>query len=77
MRRSGDRSKKGHPRRGATGDAGGCADFPWREESQADRFGVLQTPEGTRALELAVIGGQGRGTRHRRSRQRQHDRADA
>ena len=34
-------------------------------------------PQGTRTLDLAVVGEQGRGTRHRRSRQRQHDRARA
>src|SRR5258705_3776322 len=38
---------------------------------------MFQTSQGTRALDLAVIGEQGRGTRHRRSRQRQHDRAHA
>src|SRR5712671_1862350 len=38
---------------------------------------MFQTSQGTRALDLAVVGEQGRGTRHRRSRQRQHDRADA
>ena len=35
------------------------------------------TSKGSCALDLAVVGEQGRGTRHCRSRQRQHDRADA
>jgi len=38
---------------------------------------LAPTSQGTRALDLAVVGEQGRGTRHCRSRQRQHDRADA
>ena len=47
-----------------------AADFRRREGSQADCPGVLQTSQGTRALDLAVAGEQGRGTRHCRSRQR-------
>ena len=62
--------------RKAARDAGGCADFRRREGSQADCAGVLQAAQGTRALDLAV-GEKGRGTRYRRSRQRQHDRASA
>src|SRR4029453_1068784 len=61
----------------ATSDAGRCADFRWREGSQTDCLGLFQTSQGTRALDLAVVGEQGGGTRHCRSRQRQHDRADA
>src|SRR6266849_2041240 len=61
----------------ATSDASGCADFRRREGSQTDCLGLLQTSQGPRALELAVVGEQGRGTRHCRSRQRQHNRADA
>src|SRR6195256_4756635 len=38
---------------------------------------MFQASQGTRALDLAAIGEQGRGTRHCRSRQRQHDRPDA
>src|SRR4029450_8855427 len=56
---------------------GRCADFRWREGSQTDCLGLFQTSQGTRALDLAVVGEQGGGTRHCRSRQRQHDRADA
>src|SRR5207247_4296580 len=39
--------------------------------------GVLQTAQGTRPLDVAAVGDQGRGTRHRRARQRLHDRAHA
>jgi hypothetical protein len=46
-------------------------------EPQNDCLGLFQTSQGTCALDLAVVGEQGRGTRHCRSRQRQHDRADA
>src|SRR6266567_7173842 len=61
----------------ATSDAGGGADFRRREGSQTDCLGLFQTSQGTCALEPAVVGEQGRRTRHCRSRQRQHDRAHA
>src|SRR5215813_1242215 len=38
---------------------------------------MFQTSQGTRALDFAAAGEQGRGTRHRRPRQRFNDRADA
>src|SRR5215813_933447 len=38
---------------------------------------MFQTSQGTHTLDLAVTGEQGRGTRHRRPRQRFNDRADA
>src|SRR5262245_7597721 len=38
---------------------------------------MLQASQGIRALDLAAVGEQGRGTRHCRSRQRQHHRANA
>ncbi len=60
----------------ATGDAGGCADFRRREGSQTDCLGLFQAAQGTRALDPAVVGEQGRGTPHCRSRQRLNDRAD-
>jgi hypothetical protein len=52
-------------------------DFRRREGSQADCLGVFQASQGTRALDPAVTGEQGRGARHRRSRQRLNDRAHA
>src|SRR6266404_3225933 len=61
----------------AASDAGGCADFRWREGSQTDRPGLFQAAQGTRALDLAVVGEQGGGARHRRSRQRLNDRTRA
>src|SRR5215471_8670788 len=38
---------------------------------------MLQASQGIRALDLAAVGEQGRGTRYCRSRQRQHDRTHA
>jgi hypothetical protein len=38
---------------------------------------LFRAPQGPRALDIAVVGEQGRGTEYRRSRQRQHDRADS
>ena len=61
----------------ATRDAGGCADFRRREGSQTHCPGLFQTAQGPRALDLAVVGEQGRGTPHCRSRQRLNDRAGA
>ena len=74
---AGGRGLRGCVEPQAARDAGGCADFRRREGSQADCAGLLQAAQGTRALDLAVVGEQGRGTRHRRSRQRQHDRPRA
>src|SRR6266478_3653558 len=61
----------------ATGGTAGIADFRRREGSQTDCLGLFQAAQGTRALDLAIVGEQSRGTQHRRSRQRQHDWADA
>ena len=61
----------------AARDASHCSDFRRREGGQADRLGLFQAAQGTRTLDLAVAREQGRRTRHRRSRQRQHDRARA
>src|SRR5258706_10099081 len=61
----------------ATGDAGGCADFRRREGSQTDCLGLFQAAQGTRALDPAVVGEQGRGTQYRRACQRLNDRANA
>ena len=47
-----------------------AADFRRRERSQTDRLGLFATAQGTRALDLAVVGGESRRTRDRRSRQR-------
>ena len=44
---------------------------------QADCLRLFQAAQRTRTLDLAAIGEQGRGTRHCRSWQRQHDRAYA
>src|SRR5246127_255411 len=61
----------------AARDACRRSDFRRREGGQADSLGLFQATQGTRTLDLTVVGEQGRGTRHRRSRQRQHDRARA
>src|SRR5436853_4018045 len=47
------------------------------EGGQADCLGLFQAAQGTRTLDLAVVGEQGGRTRHCRSCQRQHDRARA
>ena len=60
----------------ATRDAGGGADRR-RGGSQTDRLGLLQTTQGTGALDLANVGEQGGGTPHCRLRQRLDDRAGA
>src|SRR5207237_8660343 len=54
-----------------------AGDFRRREGSQADRLGVLQAAEGTCPLDVTIVGEQGRGTRHRRARQRLNDRTHA
>src|SRR5439155_24604058 len=46
-------------------------------QGQADCLGLFQAAQGTRTLDLAAVGEQGRRTRHCRSCQRQHDRACA
>ena len=51
-------------------------DLRWREGSQADCLGLFRTSQGPRTLDITVVGKQGRGAEHRRSRQRQHNRAD-
>jgi len=48
--------------------------FDGEKEARADRLGVFQAAQGTRTLEPAAVGKQRRGTQHRRSCQRQHDR---
>jgi hypothetical protein len=52
-----------------------AADFRRRKGSQADRFGLFQTAQGTRPLDLAALGEEGCRTRHRRSCQRLNDRS--
>src|SRR5207248_2556889 len=61
----------------ATGDTGGCADFCWGDGSQANFPGLFQASEGTRTLDLAAVGGKGRGAEDCRSRQRLDDRKGA
>src|SRR2546426_215199 len=51
--------------------------FDGEKGGQADCLGLFQATPGTRTLDLAVVGEQGRRTRHCRSCQRQHDRARA
>src|SRR5208282_1563292 len=74
---TGGRGLRGGVEPQATRDAGGCADLRRREGSQTDCLGLFQTAPGPRALDLAVVGEQGRGTPHCRSRQRLNDRAGA
>ena len=50
--------------------------FDGEKEAKLIALALSQLPEGPRALDIAVVGEQGRRTRHCRSRQRQHDRAD-
>ena len=38
-----------------------------------DCLGLFRTSQGPRTLDIAVVGKQGRGAEHRRSRQRQHN----
>ncbi len=54
-------------------EAACAADLRRGEGGEADRLGVLRSSRGFRALEPAVVGGEGRGAADRRSRQRQHD----
>src|SRR5215207_5878139 len=49
---TGGRRLRGRVEPQTTGDAGGRADFRRREGSRADRLGLLQTSQGTRALDL-------------------------
>ena len=74
---TGGRGLRGGVEPQATRDAGGCADFRRREGSQTDCLGLFQTAQGPRTLDLAVVGEQGRGTPHCRSRQQLNDRAGA
>src|SRR5246127_3971188 len=60
----------------ATSGACRSENFRRREGSQADCPGLFRTSQGPRTLDIAVVGEQGRRTEYRRSRQRQHDRAD-
>ena len=60
----------------ATSGACRSQNLRWREGSQADCLGLFRTSQGPRTLDIAVVGKQGRGAEHRRSRQRQHNRAD-
>src|SRR5262249_22302000 len=63
---------------GVDGTGGGRTARDCRSQGgQADRLGLFQAAQGTRTLDLAVVGEQGRRTRHCRSCQRQHDRARA
>src|SRR4030088_800599 len=71
----GERRPGGFVEPKATSGACRAEDFRWREGSQTDRLGLFPTSQGPRTLDVAVVGGQGRGTEYRRSRQRQHDRA--
>ena len=60
----------------ATSGACRSQNLRWREGSEADCLGLFRTSQGPRTLDIAVVGTQGRGAEHRRSRQRQHNRAD-
>ncbi len=51
--------------------------FDGEKEAKLIALACSKPPKGRARWTLAAIGEQGRGTRHRRSRQRQHDRADA
>src|ERR1700677_5011548 len=47
----------------ATGDTGGCADFlTARRKPNTDCLGLFQAAQGTRALDPAAVGEEGRGT---------------
>src|SRR6202047_4479308 len=74
---TGGRRPRGCVESQAASGACGSQNFRRREGSQADCLGLFETSQGPRTLDIAVVGEQGRGTEHRRSRQRQHDRADA
>jgi hypothetical protein len=51
--------------------------FDGEKEAKLIALACSKPPKGTRVLDPAVVGEQGRGTPHCRSRQRQNDRADA
>ena len=51
--------------------------FDGEKEAKLITLACSKPPKGPRALDLATAGEQGRRTRHRRSRQRLNDRADA
>src|SRR5712691_2970958 len=74
---TGGRGPRGGVEPQAARDTGRFAHFRRRERGQTDCAGVFQAAQGTRALDLAAVGEQGRGTRHCRARQRQHDLAHA
>src|SRR5438034_10147048 len=74
---TGGRGLRGGVEPQAARDACRCSDFRRREGGQADCLGLFQAAQGTRTLDLAVVGEQGGRTRHCRSCQRQHDRARA
>jgi hypothetical protein len=73
---TGGRRHRGRGEPQATIGACHPEDFRRREGSQADSLGLFRAPQGPRALDIAVVGEQGRRTEHRRLRQQQHDRAE-
>ena len=73
---TGGRRPRGCVESQATSGACRSQNLRWREGSQADCLGLFRTSQGPRTLDIAVVGKQGRGAEHHRSRQRQHNRAD-
>ena len=51
--------------------------FDGEKEAKLIALACSKPPKGRARCDLTVVGEQGRGTRHRRSRERQHDRARA
>ena len=50
--------------------------FDGEKEAKLIALACFRTSQGPRTLDIAVVGKQGRGAEHRRSRQRQHNRPD-
>ena len=68
---------RGRPDPQAFAEFGQAAHLRRRGRGQTDRLGLFPAAQGPRAVDVAAAGRGGRGTEHRRARQRQHDRADA
>jgi hypothetical protein len=66
----GGRRLRGRVEPQAARDACRCSDFGRREGGQADCLGLFQAAQGTRTLDLAVVGEQGRAASTGSSRRR-------
>ena len=74
---AGRRRAGGGPDSQAFAEFGEAAHLRWGGRGQVDCVGLFQTADRPRTLDIATVGRGGRRTEDRRTRQRQHDRADA